>query len=290
MNKFAKYRRYIFGISFVFIIIFWIDFSKINHGLLKISIFDVGQGDAILIQTPNNQQILIDGGPSKSIIDKLGDELPFWDRNIDMLISTHPHADHLSGLLEVTDRYSIDQIMTLDIDYDSGEFEAWKDYLDEFSGDIIYANFGQEIQADDFVMKIIFPSKEYLQIKQDNINNLSIILKIQYNDFSMLFTGDAECEEQIQILDQDINIDVLKVPHQGSRDAGCEEFLKKTSPEKAIISVAQDNQFGHPHTEHLELLHKLIPDRPDQEIYRTDKNGDIHIYSDKNKYWIETDK
>ncbi|MFH1749876.1 MAG: MBL fold metallo-hydrolase [bacterium] len=277
-------------IILIVIVFLWTGYQKSTHGLLKISVFDIGQGDAILIQTPNNQQILIDGGPGKSIIDKLGDELSFWDRNIDMIISTHPHADHLSGLIEVLNRYKVDQIMTLDTDYDSAEYRAWKDYLEQFSGNIVYANTGQEIEVLDFIFEVIFPDQEYLQIKQDNINNSSIILKIEYGNFSMLFTGDAECKEQMQFLDQDIDIDVLKVPHQGAKDGGCKEFLQATTPEKAIISVGRDNQFGHPHKEHLDLLSDLIPDREGREIFRTDKDGDIFIFSDKDKYWIETDK
>jgi len=277
-------------IILIVMVFLWTGYQKSTHGLLKISVFDIGQGDAILIQTPNNQQILIDGGPNQTIINNLGGELPFWDRNIDMLVSTHPHADHISGLIEVLDRYNVDQIMTLDTDYDSAEYQVWKDYLEQFSGEIVYANAGQQIKVDDFKLNVIFPDQEYLQIKQDNINNLSIILKIEYGEFSMLFTGDAECKEQMQFLDQDIDIDVLKVPHQGAKDGGCKEFLQATTPEKAIISVGRNNQFGHPHKEHLDLLSDLIPDKEGQEIFRTDKNGDIHIYSDRNTYWIETEK
>lgn len=277
-------------IILIIIVFLWNGYQKSTHGLLKISVFDIGQGDAILIRTPNNQQILIDGGPSHAIINKLGDELPFWNRSIDMLVSTHPHADHLSGLIEVLDRYKVDQIMTLDTDYDSAEYQIWKDYLEQFSGEIVYANAGQEIEVGDFKLKVIFPNKEYLQIKQDNINNLSIILKIEYGDFSMLFTGDAECKEQMQFLDQDIDIDVLKVPHQGAKDGGCKEFMQATTPEKAIISVGQNNQFGHPHPDHLQLLRDFVPDRKGQEIFRTDKDGDVFIFSNKDKYWIETEK
>lgn len=290
MKKNNIFWQYLFAIIIIGLIFFWSDFSKTNSDFLEITVFDVGQGDAILIQTPDNQQILIDGGPNKQIIDKLGEVLPFWDRSIDILILTHPHADHLTGLLEVLDRYSVGQIITTNIEYDSSEYKEWQDYIKNNQEKVVYVNGEQVIKSDKFNLEIIFPNKKYLDNSQENINNTSVISKVKFGNFSMLFTGDAECEEQDQLLNFDIDVDVLKVPHQGAEDSACENFLKSTSPEIAVISVGKNNQFGHPHQSHLELLNDLIPDRDGQEIFRTDQDSDIHIYSDQNSYWIQTAK
>lgn len=279
------------GIILIISFGFWTYYTKSTHGLLKITVFDVGQGDAILIRTPSDLQVLIDGGPDNTIIQKLSQELPFWDRNLDLIVLTHPHADHLSGLLEVAERYKIDQIMITDFEYSSAEFRAWQDFLEKFQENLIYAKAGQKIKLESGLeIEILYPEVEFAEKDIDNPNNTSIVFRVDYGYFSMLFTGDAECEEQEKILGQDLDIEVLKVPHQGAKDAACEEFIKSTNPNLAIISVGADNQFGHPHIEHLGLLTEFIPDQFGQEIFRTDQNGDISIFSDQQNYWIKTEK
>lgn len=283
----------IVGIVLIVSFGFWTNYTKSTHGLLKIAVFDVGQGDAIFIRTPEDLQILIDGGPDEGIIDKLSGELPFWDRTLDLLILTHPHADHLSGLLEVVERYEVEQIMLTDFEYSSSEFAAWKEFLKTYKGNLIYAKRGQSIEVGNgFKLDVLYPDIKFAENPIGNPNNTSIILKLEYGKFSMLFTGDAECEEQDKILSlgNNLDIEVLKVPHQGSKDAGCENFLQATSLAVAVISVGGDNQFGHPHQEHLELLNEFIPDQKGQEIFRTDQNGDVRIFSDKKNYWIKTEK
>ena len=293
--KFPRRKFHVWQVLIgIFLIIsfgIWTYYTKGTHGLLKITVFDVGQGDAIFVRTPSDLQILIDGGPDNTIIQKLSQELPFWDRNIDLIILTHPHADHLRGLLKVIERYRIDQIMITDFEYDSSEFAVWQNFLEEYEGNLIYAKKGQSIETEnELKLEILYPDIKFADNPTENPNNTSIILKIEYGKFSMLFTGDAECEEQEKLLSQDLDIEVLKVPHQGAKDAGCEDFLKATSPAIAVISVGADNQFGHPHREHLELLTELIPDKKGQEIFRTDQDGDVRIFSDKQIYWIKTEK
>jgi competence protein ComEC len=237
---------------------------------LKFYVFDIGQGDAIFIRTPDRFNILIDGGPDNTVVYKLGQYLPFYDREIDLMISTHPHADHIVGLIEVLERYKVKKILATGVLYSSPDYLAWLAKISKKNIPIEIADqpgiifLGSEVKLD-----ILFPDQSFLNKKVKNLNNTSIVAKLTYGPNSVLLTGDFEDEESL-IAKIDLDAKILKVGHHGSDTANDLEFLKAVKPDLAIISCGENNRFGHPHQETLENLERL-----GIEILRTDLEGDF---------------
>jgi len=254
---------------------------------LEVSFFDIGQGDAIFIETPHKHQILIDGGPSSAILEKLAKEMPFWDRTIDLVILTHPEKDHLAGLLEVLERYEVKQILWTGIIRQTAEYNKWQELIKKEKAKITIAQAPQKIKAGRVFLSILYPFESLEGGEFKNSNDTSIISRLIFGNNSFLFTGDAtksvekkilsKCGEKVNCL---LDSDVLKVSHHGSKTSTSEEFLKEISPEIAIISCGKDNIYGHPHSETLEIFKKY-----DIEVLRTDINGDIKIISDGEKIY-----
>ena len=254
---------------------------------LEVSFFDIGQGDAIFIETPHKHQILIDGGPSSAILEKLAKEMPFWDRTIDLVILTHPEKDHLAGLLEVLERYEVKQILWTGIIRQTAEYNKWQELIKKEKAKITIAQAPQKIKAGRVFLSILYPFESLEGGEFKNSNDTSIISRLIFGNNSFLFTGDAtksvekkilsKCGEKVNCL---LDSDVLKVSHPGSKTSTSEEFLKEISPEIAIISCGKDNIYGHPHSETLEIFKKY-----DIEVLRTDINGDIKIISDGEKIY-----
>ena len=247
---------------------------------LEVNFFDVGQGDAIFIQTPQKHQVLIDGGPSSIILEKLKQEMPFWDRSIDLIILTHPEHDHLAGLLDVLQRYKVDYILWTGVLRDTAEYKEWKNLIEKEKQEgakIIIAKAGQRINLSRTFLDILFPFEDLEAQSIKNTNNTSVIAKLLFNDACFLFTGDAykSVERKLVAEKLDFACDVLKVGHHGSKTSTSEEFIEQVLPEIAIISAGKDNYYGHPADETLETLEKY-----DIRILRTDEDGDIKIFSD----------
>lgn len=278
--------RKVLGILVFLNILAWIAvFNLSRPQVLEVIFFDVGQGDAIFIETPEKQQILIDGGPSSVILEKLAKEMPFWDRTIDLVILTHPEADHLAGLIEVFKRYKIENILWTGVVRDSAEYKEWKRAIKEEGANIKIAQNGQRIIASKTVLEVLYPFENLEGKELKNSNDTSIVSKLVFNDISFLFTGDISQEvEKALVLNQVkhnlIDSDVLKVAHHGSKYSSSEEFLATVSPELAVIQVGKSS-YGHPAQELLNRLKNF-----DIKILRTDKDGDIKIISDGKKLWF----
>jgi len=242
--------------------------------ILEVNFFDVGQGDAIFIVSPQSHQILIDGGPSSAILEKLSKEMPFWDRSIDLIILTHPESDHLSGLIEVLKKYKVENILWTGVIRDTSGYKEWTKSIKDEKAKIKIAQAGQKITSPGLVMKILFPFENLEGQEVKDSNNTSIIAKLIYDENSFLFTGDAYKSVERELIDKKVGIDsnVLKVGHHGSKTSTSEEFIKEVSPEIAVIQVGKDNPYGHPHPETLETLAKY-----DIKVLRTDKDSDIKI-------------
>jgi len=257
---------------FVWIAVY--DLSKPR--LLEVIFFDVGQGDSIFIQTPQQHQILIDGGPSSVIIEKLGKEMPFWDRTIDLIILSHPEVDHLTGLLEVLKRYKVENILWTGIVRDTPEYKEWMRLIKNEKAKIFIAESGQKISAGEAIFETINPSENLEGKIIKDSNNTSIVSKLLFGNDSFLFTGDIYNSVEKEFLNRGVNLNsnVLKIAHHGSKTSTSEEFIQKVSPEIAVISVGANNNYGHPHQEVLDRLEKYA------KIFRTDQNGDVKIFSD----------
>ena len=278
---------FILGILFFLNILAWLAVYDLNKPqLLEVNFFDVGQGEAIFIETPQSHQILIDGGPDSTILEKLSKEMPFWDRSIDLIILTHPEADHLAGLIEVLKRYRVENILWTGVVRDTAEYREWLRLIKKERAKIVLAKSGQTITTSPglVVMEVLYPFENLKGEILKNSNNTSIIAKLIFSKNYFLFTGDVYKSVERKLVDRgwDLDSDILKIAHHGSKTSSAEEFIKAISPETAIISVGKDNTYGHPHQEVLETLEKY-----GIKVLRTDKDGDIKIISDGIKYKIK---
>ncbi len=246
---------------------------------------DVGQGDSILIQK-GTRQILIDGGPSgKTELAKLGKYLPYFDREIELVVATHPDKDHIAGLVDAARNYRIGKVLATAAEKDTQVFKEWRDTLAYNKIETLEARRGTEVKFDDAQMKIIYPPAG-VGASAGDANNDSAVARLNYGENSFLFTGDVESPAENEILEggEDIDVDILKVSHHGSKYSSSEAFLDAASPEEAIISVSATNSYGHPTKEILEALEKRSV-----RVFRTDERGDI-IYVCNSKCKVQSSK
>jgi len=272
-----KIIKYFYLILLVWLaLLSFILFIEVRHHDLEFYVFDVGQGDAILIRTPAKQNILIDGGPDNSVVYKLGKYLPFYDRSIDLMILTHPHADHLIGLIEVLKRYKVKNILAVGVDCQQAEYLVWLDLIKEKNINVLIANQPEIFYFSGGIKLIIlYPDKSFFNQPVENFNNVSIVAKLIYGQTEIMLTGDFENEEILVNKNLDLAADILKVGHHGSNTANSPLFLRAVSPDWAVISCGEDNKFNHPHGDTVNSLLNLPSD-----ILRTDQSGDVIFFSD----------
>ncbi len=253
--------------------VFW--FSYRPSGLLEVSVLDVGQGDAVLLETPHGHVILIDGGPGDSVMRRLGEELPFWERTIDLVVLTHPHEDHLAGLNDVIRRYRVGTVMTTGVETGNPSYRAFLDEAAARSVPLNIVDGPQELTLDGITVSVLYPRASVRRL--DNLNNGSIVIRTSYGDIDMLFTGDAETEVEEELLADKavIGTEILKAGHHGSDTSSSEAFLAALKPELALISCGTGNTYGHPS---LRTLRRF--DRLGIRYRRTDLEGTIHIKTD----------
>lgn len=272
------------GIVLIFILSLFAGFTfyKIlvfekGQPLVEVNFFDVGEGDSILIEMPNSNQILIDGGPSKEVVEKIAKEMPLFDRKIEMVVLTHPDKDHITGLFEVFDTFEVERVLMPRIE---GELASKKLYLNfkekvkEEKSQVIFANQGQKISFPVDVYFLVFWPKENFSL--DDTNDFSVVGKLVFKKTSFLFTGDISERVERELVDENFNLqsNVLKIAHHGSKYSSSDSFLKLVRPLMAVISVGKNN-YGHPTKEVLERLEKY-----DIKTLRTDEKGDLKIITD----------
>ena len=244
--------------------------------MLKVYLLDVGQGDAIFIEAPNGNQVLIDGGPDNKVIQELAKVMPFYDRDIDMVVVTHPHADHVAGLIGVLERYDVKNIVQAKEGYNSPVVPVWQDAVRNEKANEIEAVAGKIIDlGNDVFLKIIYPKESLVGRTVKNPNNSSVVMMLDYKDTEVLLVGDIEAKIEKELLNDDIDADILKVGHHGSKTSTTAGFLEKVSPQVAFIEVGAKNTYGHPSAEVLSRLEKS-----GIKYYRTDLDGHMEIISD----------
>lgn len=243
---------------------------------LEVHFLDVGQGDAILIETPNQKQILIDGGRNRSVVSHLGELLPFGDRDLDVLIATHPDADHIGGLPEVLDRYEVLLYLEPGVRSENGLVEVLERKVSLKVKERLLARQNLKISFGDGVeLLILFPNQD---VSNFDTNDASIVAKLSYGETSFLLTGDAGFRTENILLNSVGNLldsDVLKAGHHGSKNSSSPKFVSAVSPEYAVISAGKDNSYGHPHQEVLKIFEDL-----NIKIRNTAKEGTITFKSD----------
>jgi len=284
MNNF---KRYYFILFIIGVIAAWIFVLKLpSDENLLVHLLDVGQGDAIFIETPERNQILIDGGPDISVLGELSSVMPFYDRSIDLVVLTHPQEDHIFGLVEVLRRYDVASVLLTGVNYKSKTYDEFINIVKEKNIDSYVAQAGQKIKFSDVVFDVLYPFNNLLGSDfAGDANDTSVALRLQYKEKSFLFMGDAEVQEELALINSghDIDVDVLKLNHHGSKTSTTQLFLEKTTPEIALASVGINNRFGHPHQEVLDRLKEI-------SLLRTDQNGRITVITDGINLKVESER
>lgn len=240
---------------------------------------DVGQGDAELIKTADNHYILIDGGPSDVVVNYLDHYLPIWHRRLDLVILTHPHADHATGLLSVAQRYPIAQFWYTGTEYDSETYRTLIAQISNKQIPVHLARQGDTIDLDATHLRVLFPLTEK-PVAADP-NETSIVNTLQYQNFTALFTGDASVNNEFSIISQLSDADILKVPHHGSNNSSSQEFVNAVRPKVAVIMVGAGNSYGLPNADILARYQSS-----GTIIYRTDQNGTVEVVTDGQRYTV----
>lgn len=309
-NQFSK-RTVIFGLLFSIGVVLIIFISSKNQSKTRIVFCDVGQGDAAYIRTSENIDILIDAGPSKQILDCLGKYLPFFDKTIELVLISHPQKDHYGGLQFILDRYNLAKIVTIPVDNKGSIFDSLKKKIREKQIPVINAYSGDKIRLGqkDFII-FLWPNRQFLAENSSklantsnsqvlgayeptiDLNNFSQIFLFKEGQTDILFTGDIDIEEIDHYgfgpyfqseLKRDLSggLEILKVPHHGSKHGLNYDFLKLADPSLSVISVGKINSYGHPSKEVLDMYKAS-----EKKYLMTKDQGDVVIEIDEKGYSV----
>ncbi len=236
----------------------WLALAHARPGPLRVAFLDVGQGDAILIETPTHKRLLLDGGPDKAVMTELGRLLPFGAHRIDVVMESHPDKDHIGGLPEVLERYEVGAFIEPGVESENSIDDVLHARAREDGIPDLLARRGMVVNFGDGVKLIIlFPNQD---VSRWETNAASIVARLDYGESSFLLTGDSPTKTETILLNlgpASLDVDVLKAGHHGSRTSTSLSYAQAVSPEYAIVSAGKDNSYGHPHQEVLDILKKV---------------------------------
>lgn len=274
---FSLYKYKIFGCAILLLcawnFLVWASvFKNLNKSDIEIYFFDVGQGDASLIEAKDGTQILIDGGPPNKILPKLSSALDFGDKSLDVLILTHPHADHVSGAIEILQNYEVGTIIESGVGYNTSEAKEFEKLVAEkklkklIVDKPLTLNFFNGAR-----LRFLYPDRSFANAILKNVHDATVVSELLYNGQKILFMGDAEKNIENYLASKNLvdDVDVLKVGHHGSKTSTTHYFLSRIKPEYAVIQVGK-NRYGHPTQEVLSRLESF-----GAQIFRTDTDGTI---------------
>jgi len=276
-----KFLIILCSLSISFYFFYSYKFDKENNNL-EVYFFDSGQADSILIKTPEQKNIIIDFG-SEQGLKELEKIIPWWNKKIDLIIITHPHDDHITGLIPIIKKYQIEKIIYTGINYSSNIYNELLELIHNYNIPLEISSFNKTINLGiECNLKIIYPIDDLYKKTMDDINDSSIISYLNCKNKTFIFMGDAGINPEKEIMNLKINLesDVIKIGHHGSITATSQKFLEEVNPGIAVIMVGKENNFDHPS---LRIIKRL--ERMNIKIFRTDKHGTIKIISDGNKLY-----
>lgn len=278
-------------------------------GNLHVVFCNVGQGDAMYVRMPDGRDVVIDGGPNVRVLACLGSQMSFWDREIDLIVLTHPHEDHFKGLIEILKRYTVKNIVVPPVgNSESDSYTEFVKIAHEEGASIKNLYQGEKVEFalqnstvsrnNKIVFNSLWPTKQWVADKSstvlngsdfavktsyNDLNDFSQVIKMSYGSFDVLFTGDAEQSilEPIKNLIPQNSIEVLKVPHQGNKNALTKDLVSYIKPKLGVIMVGK-NSYGHPSPYTIQLLSDS-----GALIRRTDKDGTVEIVTDGTTWSIK---
>ncbi len=256
-----------------------------NGADFEVHFIDVGQGDSIFIMDNEYDiALLIDGGDRNYGTDVVNFIKSQGVNKLDYVVATHPHADHIGGLISVFESFPVENVVMPEITHTSKTYENFINSILENEGEtgVIYAKDGLYAEVGNLKAQILAPFNN-----TEDLNNNSVVLRLDYKENSFLFTGDIEKSVEKEILNQgyNVNVDVLKVPHHGSRTSNSEEFIAAVSPYISVIQLGKDNDYNHPHEEAMEVIEAYS-----ELVYRNDEHGTISLYFNEEGYALNTEK
>ena len=274
----------------------WLAVLTLPDDKLHVVFCDVGQGDAVLIYRKSTQ-MLVDAGPNNRVVGCLTRHMPFWDKKIELAVATHPQADHIGGFTYVIKGYTVLQFV---MGVEGNETAGYQELLQGVTSrktQISNIYKGDEIKFGDVKFGVVWPEREFVEAhvvgdarvlgaKTDgtDLNSFSIGGILSFEDFDVLLTGDADSQIEDEMIEAGglRKVEVIKVPHHGSKTGMTREWLGVVRPQLAVISVGRSNRYGHPTEEAMKLLR-------DEEItiLRTDVEGDVEVVSDGVKWWVK---
>jgi competence protein ComEC len=266
---------------------------SLPDGKLHIFFCNVGQGDAAYVRFPDGRDMLVDGGPNDTVLQCLGRHMPFWDREITLVVNTHPQNDHLKGLLSVLNRYKVDYVVRSDLASVSDVYAQFVSAIKTHHVPERLVTRGERISVGLASLSVIWPSESQIAFMHPvgnvlgttsdaNLNDGSLVFFLRYGSFDALFPGDADAHVEGQYTGDQLAdgvVELLKVPHHGSRSGMTQSFVDWVKPAISVISVGK-NSYGHPSAEAINMLQSV-----GSIIHRTDQEGDIEVISD-GKGWI----
>lgn len=265
-------KKFILGVLlFLIVLIFWFVLEKENQ-TAQVVFLDVGQGDSQLVLLPGDVQILIDAGPAADISAKLSRYLPFYDKDIELAVLTHPHADHVRGFISVFKNYTIKNFMLSGANYESRVYADFLAALKLEGSNVYLARSGNTISYENIpILKILSPLNKTFGRNFKGIHDSMVVSQLNLAGKKFLLMGDAEDELESALLASKAigDIDVLKVGHHGSKTSTSQKLLQAAQPEEAIIQSGR-NSYGHPTSIVLDRLTRF-----GIKVFRNDQIGDV---------------
>jgi competence protein ComEC len=257
-------------------------------------VFDVGEGDAILLLTPRGHTVLVDGGPGVTpLAEGIGSHLPFWQHSIDVVVVTQPQQENMMGLVDLLGRYEVGQVAQSEFTGTGSLQEAWHSKLRETGTPEHHVTRGDEIGFEDepdVILKVLNPGKDDI-LKGDKStleNNRSVVLAVEYGKVRMLLASDVEEAGEANMLrlaGDSLESQVLKVPSHGSGDATSPRFVEAVQPKVSIISVGEGNKAGYPS---IDVINRLQD--AGSQVYRTDQDGTVEVIAEKDRLWVKSER
>lgn len=279
-----NFRYYILGGLFIGVVfICYVLISENVTGSLRVSVLDIGQGDAIFIESPTGQEVLVDGGPNRAVLSALSKVMPFYDRSIDLLVISNPDKDHIAGFVDVIKDFKVGAMLIPGTITSTEIYKTLLSVAEKSGVKIILGRRGEQIDiGGGSYIDVLFPDRDVSGL---DTNTGSLIAKLVYGKTAMLLTGDAPTGVEdylVRIDGVNLQSNILKVAHHGSKTSVSQAFYGMVNPQMAAISVGAGNSYGHPNKETLDMLSQF-----GIKTLRTDQLGTIRFISDGEKFTQE---
>ena len=280
IQRFSKYGRlYLLAGLFIVNFCIWYAVNDESRTGLSISFLNVGQGDSIFIDAPSGNQVLVDGGPDRTVSREISKALPFYDRRIDLFVVSNTDKDHLAGLVDIMKKYRVGAVLEPGTFSNTAIYSEFEETIKESGIKKFIVHRGTVVDlGGGATIEVLFPDRDASGMKT---NDGSLVVRLKYGKTSVMLTGDmpSTVENYLVSLGGDLKSDILKVGHHGSRTSTSETFLGYVSPKFAVISSGKNNSYGHPHKEVLDRLNQFAVN-----FFNTAEVGQISFFSDGEKF------